>query len=130
MAKGKFEKWLEPEGLELLNGWAADGLRDEDIAGKIGISLSTFYEWKKKFPEFSDALKDGKELPDYRVQNALYESALAGNVTAQIFWLKNRRPDKWRDKPEEAKIEEQEIPDDPLTKALKEEAEKMDNADK
>ena len=34
---------------------------------------------------------------DYKVENALLQSALAGNTTAQIFWLKNRRPDKWRD---------------------------------
>ena len=34
------------------------------------------------------------------VENALFKNAIEGNVTAQIFWLKNRKPDKWRDKPE------------------------------
>ena len=37
---------------------------------------------------------------DYEVENALLAKALGGDVTAMIFWLKNRRPDKWRDKPE------------------------------
>lgn len=98
MAKGKFEYWRTEDGLTLLEGWARDGMRDEDMAGKIGISKTTFYEWQKRFPEIHDALKEGKELPDYRVENKLYELCLEGNVTAIIFWLKNRRQDKWRDR--------------------------------
>ena len=99
MAKGKYQKWLEPEGLQLLEGWARDGLTDEQIAENMSISLSTFYCWKNKYSEISESLKKGKEVVDYEVENALLNSALAGNTTAQIFWLKNRRPDKWRDKP-------------------------------
>lgn len=100
VAHGKFDYWISPDGLLLLEGWARDGLSDEDVAGKMHIAPSTLYEWKKRFPEITEALKSGKELPDYKVENALYQSALEGNTTAQIFWLKNRRPDKWRDKPE------------------------------
>ena len=37
---------------------------------------------------------------DFEVENALYKSAIGGNVTAQIFWLKNRRKQQWRDKVE------------------------------
>ena len=99
MAKGKYQKWLEPESLQLLEGWARDGLTDEHIAENMGISVSTLYEWKNKYSEISESLKKGKEVVDYEVENALLSSALAGNTTAQIFWLKNRRPDKWRDKP-------------------------------
>ena len=99
MAKGKYQKWLEPEGLQLLEGWARDGLTDEQIAKKIGISRETLNQWKHKYADISDTLKKGKEVVDYEVENALLDSALAGNTTAQIFWLKNRRPDKWRDKP-------------------------------
>ncbi|MCD8340635.1 MAG: helix-turn-helix domain-containing protein [Clostridiales bacterium] len=99
MAKGKYEKWLEPEGLLLLEGWARDGLTDDEIAKKIGCSASTLYDWKNKYPEISESLKKGKEVVDYAVENALLSAALEGNTTAQIFWLKNRRPDKWRDKP-------------------------------
>lgn len=101
MAKGKYEKWLKEENLLLLEGWARDGLTDEQIAKNIGITVSTFYEWKKKYSEISESLKKGKEVVDYQVENALLSSALEGNTTAQIFWLKNRRPDKWRDKQKE-----------------------------
>lgn len=101
MAKGKYEKWLKKENLLLLEGWARDGLTDEQIAKNIGITVSTFYEWKKKYSEISESLKKGKEVVDYQVENALLSSALEGNTTAQIFWLKNRRPDKWRDKQKE-----------------------------
>ena len=101
MAKGKYEKWLKKENLLLLEGWARDGLTDEQIAKNIGITVSTFYEWKKKYSEISESLKKGKEVVDYEVENALLSSALEGNTTAQIFWLENRRPDKWRDKQKE-----------------------------
>lgn len=101
MAKGKYQKWLLKENLLLLKGWARDGLTDEQIAKNIGITLSTFYEWKKKYSDISESLKKGKEIVDYQVENALLSSALEGNTTAQIFWLKNRRPDKWRDKQKE-----------------------------
>ena len=100
MAKGKYQKWLEPEGLIRLEGWARDGLTDEQIAYNIGISTGTLYDWKARFLEISEALKKGKEVVDYEVENALLQKALGGDVTAMIFWLKNRRPNKWRDKPE------------------------------
>lgn len=98
MAKGKYEKWLEDENLKLIEGWARDGLTDEQIAHNMGITVSTLYEWKKKYTKISESLKKGKEVIDFEVENALLQSALAGNTTAQIFWLKNRRPDKWREK--------------------------------
>ena len=127
MANGKDQQWLEPEGLTLLEGWARDGLTDEQIAGNIGINTSTLYDWKNKFPKISEALKKGKEVVDIQVENALLKRALGyefqetrveksdkdgtkiiqtlkhipADTTAQIFWLKNRRPDKWRDKPAE-----------------------------
>ena len=58
----------------------------------------TLRVWKNKYSVISVTLKNGKEVIDYKVENALLNSALEGNTTAQIFWLKNRRPDKWRDK--------------------------------
>lgn len=99
MAKGKYQRWLEPDGLLLLEGWARDGLTDEQLAEKIGINPATLYDWKNKYPKISEALKRGKEVVDYEVENALLNKALGGDTTAQIFWLKNRRPDKWRDRP-------------------------------
>lgn len=122
MAKGKYEYWLTPEGLIKLEGWARDGLTDEQIAKNIGISRETLNQWKNKYADISDTLKRGKEVVDYEVENALLKRALGytvkeekltkdgcvvelerevpGDVTAQIFWLKNRKPSAWRDKPE------------------------------
>lgn len=102
--------------MTLLEGWARDGLTDEQIAYNAGITTSTLYAWKSKYSEISEALKKGKEVVDFEVENALLQTALSGNVTAQIFWLKNRRPDQWRDKPIENNIDD--LEDDPLTKSI------------
>ena len=64
MAKGKYEKWLTQESLLIIQGWARDGLTDEQIAHNIGISKVTFYDWKKKYPNFSNAIKRSKEVAD------------------------------------------------------------------
>ncbi len=160
--RGKYEEWLTEEGLIKLEGWARDGLTNEQIAHNIGINPDTLYTWIKKYPEISESLKRGKEVVDRQVENALLKRALgydfeektyvsvemsqeeydlrvevelavwdennpnatqderdrfilsipktkeilekkvvkqvSPDTTAQIFWLKNRRPDKWRDK--------------------------------
>lgn len=162
MAKGKYQVWIEPEGLLKIEGWARDGLSDEQIAEKMGVSRSTLNEWKKKYPDISDTLKRGKEIVDRQVEIALLKRALGytyteqkyicvpmeeaeysekiheymnryklnhpeatddelmlakenfprvkkilseekvkevvPDTTAQIFWLKNRKHDAWRDK--------------------------------
>lgn len=98
MANGKYQQWLTPEGLIRLRGWAMDGLDDEQIArDKVGVSRQTLYNWRKKYEEIDEALRMGKDVADRHVENALYTAAIEGNVTAIIFWLKNRKPDKWRD---------------------------------
>lgn len=129
MAKGKFEYWLTPEGLIKLEGWARTGLTDEQIASNMGICRDTLNEWKKKFPVISDTLKVSKEVADFQVENALYKRAIGctikeekltkygevvelkreipGDVTAQIFWLKNRKPSEWKDKREEEERHEE-----------------------
>lgn len=76
MAKGKYQKWLEPEGLLKLEGWARNGLTDEQIAQNMGINPATLYEWKRKYPEISETLKRGKEIVDLQVENALLKRAL------------------------------------------------------
>ena len=62
MAKGKYEYWLTEEGLLLLEGWARDGLTDEQIAHNIGISTSTLNNWKNKYVEILESLKREKKL--------------------------------------------------------------------
>ena len=98
MAKGKYQKWIEPDGLLRIQGWARDGLTDEQIAKNMGIGTTTLYRWKEEHREIREVLKETKEVADRNVENALYEAALKGNITAQIFWLKNRKPKDWREK--------------------------------
>lgn len=100
MAKGKYEYWISEDGLILIEGWARDGLTDEQIAHNMGIATGTLYEWKKKYHELAEALKKTKEVVDRQVENALFKKAMSGDTTALIFWLKNRRPQDWRDKRE------------------------------
>ena len=94
----KIDEWLEQDKLILLEGWARDGLTYEQIAHNIGIDTSTLWDWRKDNATISNAIKKGREVVDYEVENALLKSALEGNTTAQIFWLKNRRKQQWRDK--------------------------------
>ncbi len=99
MAKGKYAYWLTDDGLLRIQGWARDGLTDEQIAKEMRIGSRTLYEWKKKYPQIMQALKESKDAADRQVENALFNAALEGNTTAQIFWLKNRKPAQWRDQP-------------------------------
>lgn len=125
MAKAKYAEWLTPEGLLKIEGWARDGLTDEQVAKNMGVSVSTLNNWKNMHPDILESLKRGKEVVDRQVENALLKRALGyeyeevkekfedgvitertvtkkevvPDTTAQIFWLKNRKPDKWRDKP-------------------------------
>ena len=96
----RIDEWLEKDKLILLEGWARDGLTYEQIAHNMGIGLTTLKEWRQKDATISSTLKRGREVVDYEVENALLKSALEGNTTAQIFWLKNRRKQQWRDKVE------------------------------
>lgn len=126
MAIGKYQKWLEKDNLVLLEGWARDGLTDEQIANNIGISRKTLSQWKNKYSDIGNALKKGKEVIDFEVENALLKRALgyeyeetntivemtptgekkqrvekrkrimAPDVGAISFWLKNRMPEKYR----------------------------------
>lgn len=130
--KGKYEEWLTPDGLTRLTGWARDGLTNEQIAQNAGIGERTLTEWIARFPAISAALKKGKEPVDIQVENALLKRALGydyeetiteveelsggrtkkhvrkitkhvpADTTAQIFWLKNRKPKQWRERIENA----------------------------
>jgi hypothetical protein len=103
------------------------GATDEEVADFFEVDVRTIYRWKLKHEAFCQALKTGKELADQRVERSLYQKAIgyrqqavkifmpagkedpvyapyvehmAPDTTAAIFWLKNRRPDLWRDKSE------------------------------
>ena len=98
--KSMIYKWEQPDNLFLIQGWKRNGLTDEQIAKNIGIGTRTLYDWRDKSPQITQALKRGKIHADFMVENALYKKALEGNVTAQIFWLKNRKPEDWKDRRE------------------------------
>ena len=93
----KYQTHVAPR-LEEIKDWVRNGATDKVIAERLGISEDSFYEYKKKFPEFSEVIKKNKEICDAEVESALHKAAVGGNITAMIFWLKNRRPDKWREK--------------------------------
>ena len=75
-ANAKYTKWLTEDGLLLLQGWARNGLTDEQIAHNCGVNRDTLSTWKKTHPDISDALKEGKEVVDLLVENALLKRAL------------------------------------------------------
>lgn len=95
----KYDTHVAPRLCEVKD-WARNGVSNKEIAKKLGISIDSFCLYQKKFSEFSEAIKNTREAVDGQVENALLQAALNGNTTAQIFWLKNRRPEQWRDKPE------------------------------
>lgn len=68
MAKGKYEYWLTEEGLIKLEGWARDGLTDEQIAHNIGVGKTTLYRWKDKYREIWESLKKEKKLLIYKLK--------------------------------------------------------------
>lgn len=126
--------WLEEDNLMLLECWARDGYTFEDIANRIGISSNALRLWRKQYPEINKALKAGREIVDYKVENALLKSALgyrtkevkvittmrygkvvetikevtdkeqAPNVYAAQCWLYNRLPKKWKNMNSRANI--------------------------
>ncbi|HID1396419.1 TPA: helix-turn-helix domain-containing protein [Staphylococcus aureus] len=118
-----YEKLDIVNKLGLVEGWKRDGLTDEQIARNLGISKHTLIKWKKNIPDFLDAIKKGKEVSDYELENALHKRAVGyyyeeetvtnkgevvkikkyehANPTSLIFALKNRLPHKYRDKVEQ-----------------------------
>lgn len=122
MAGGRPSKY-KPEFVKQAEALCKLGATDAEMADFFQVTLSTLSLWKVKHSEFSEALKLGKEVADRRVEEALYNRALGysheetdirvvdgaimetpmikhypPDTTAAIFWLKNRRPDEWRDK--------------------------------
>lgn len=132
-----YKDWITEEGIIKLEGMAMDGLINEQIAHNIGIHPSTLCDWQKKYPEIAHALKRGKEVVDYQVENALVRRALGFSVdetktiverdgqgkekkriekttryfppdtTAIAIWLNNRKPDKYRRNAGKERLDEQ-----------------------
>jgi hypothetical protein len=79
---------------------AAQGLGPYQISRALGISWDTYNKNKKRSLELSEAIKRGEAKGLARVSNSLFKSANEGNVTAQIFYLKNRDSKSWSDRQE------------------------------
>lgn len=90
---------IDPTEVERLAG---EGLAQYQIAQALGISWDTWAS-RRDDPEtqVSEALKRGEQSAIGKVENALYESAVKGNLGAQVFFLKNRASDRWKDKTEQ-----------------------------
>lgn len=120
------EDWLDADGLILLESWAREGYTIDDIAYRVGVTKQALWLWMKKYPEIKAAISNGRELVDYKVENALLKAALgyktkevrvatiirngktietqketvereaAPNVAACQTWLYNRQSKKWK----------------------------------
>lgn len=74
----------------MLEGWARDGMTDEQIAEEIGFRIQEFYTLAEKFPEIAEAIRHGREADD-QVERALLDKAQAGDKRARAFLLSNHR---------------------------------------
>jgi transcriptional regulator with XRE-family HTH domain len=104
---------------------AARGFTDKQVAKLFGVTKQTLTNWKREYPQFFASLKRGKAVADDQVELSLFQRAVGyshpdvhitsylGRVTitpiirhyppdtaAAFIWLKNRRPDNWRDRVE------------------------------
>lgn len=117
---------------EIAEGYARRGLSDSDIAKNLGISLQSYYDYQKKYPDFLEAIQRGKRPANIIVENALYKRCVGfeyDEVTQEIgkdekgkqvirkktvkkyvvpdvnairFWLTNREPELWKNFREES----------------------------
>ena len=124
--KSRIDQLFDEDMLVLIEGLARDGYTNQDIARRIGVEPSVLYNAKRERPEINAAINRGKQLVDYKVENALLKSALgyktkevkvtttirfgktvetikevtdkeqAPNVSAIQCWLYNRLPNKWK----------------------------------
>jgi transposase-like protein len=116
----------EPKYNQIARIMCRGGATDSELAEAFGVNIGTIYRWKARFAAFADAVQDGKDMADDRVEQALYRRAVGydyraeevlsfeGKVTeraevikhekpdvrAAQWWLKNRRRGKWADRHE------------------------------
>ena len=134
--------WSSEEGCTILTGWVRDGYSPNDIARNIGISRHVLNKWIQKHDSMQEAIRQGSDLVNYRVENALLKSALGyktksvtvtsvirygkvveeqkteetvdvpPNVSAVKMWLYNKKPRDWMP---ESKITEADSDDNAIT---------------
>ena len=129
MAKSKYQIYVKPK-LERLTEWYLSGDNDEQVAEKLSISITSFYDYQHRYPEFSETVKKAKEHRVEKVEDTIYRRAfgyeytevktnayadsdekrktfevrttkhIPGDVTALIFILKNKTKDQYSDRQE------------------------------
>lgn len=132
----------KPEYAEQSQKLCELGATDREIASFFKVTERTLNRWKAEFPEFCQSLKVGKDIADSRVERSLFNRAVgysfdsekifndkdrgitrtpcvehvAPDVTACIFWLKNRKQGEWRDKTDiDLNIKPKDVSANPLT---------------
>ena len=115
----------DPAFVERAAELCAHGATDQELADEFGVHVSTIYAWRARHQEFREAVIAGKDAADDRVERSLFHRAVGytfdaikimqekgdplivpyrehvpPDVGAAMNWLKNRRPDKWREKQE------------------------------
>lgn len=123
--RGAPSKYDPKVHVTLARGLARCGLTMAEIAAEMHVAKQTLYKWRADHPEFMDALNDGRALADLTIEDSLYQRAkgyrkktirrrkspqgevleetiedIPPDTTACIFWLKNRKPEQWRDRRE------------------------------
>lgn len=115
--------------LDMIKGWAREGITDKELYDMLGVGHDTFYRWKKDIKEFSDTLQEGREKAngellnrafmlamghtqtvtepmkvkqgDYEtIEMVTYEKHMQPNAAMMQFMLKNRMPNRYKDKHE------------------------------
>lgn len=126
MPRVKVDDWLTKDALLKLKGWARDGLTDQEIFPLMGIKRTAFYKWCREHKEIANAIKEGREPLIVEVEDAFIKECFGYYVTetktiekddgsietqtmqkyvrpqagSQIFFLKNRKPERWRERQE------------------------------
>lgn len=129
--RGRPPEYNEKLTPKLAGALARQGMTNAEIARELGIEERTFYAWKAQYPDFSQEVLSGAESVNDRVEGAflkralgydlrlkkevvvggqleeaVYDVHIAPEPGAALNWLKNRRPDKWRDKQPEGQGEQ------------------------
>jgi hypothetical protein len=127
--KGKYHTHVQPR-LDTILAWRREGLTEAEICDNLGVGHSAFATYKQKYSELTEVLKEGLDDANAQVENALFKRAIgysyeekeysvtkvdgkdkkvlskvtkkskSPHITAQIFWLKNRKRQYWRDRQE------------------------------
>ncbi len=148
MSRADYKHWCDRHGPEAVRRLAREGLCEEEMALRLGLTVQLFRRWRKRYPELQEAMTLGREGADFAVVRALYKKATGYNVAlsktyklkkvdydpdtgkklreyeelatgldethvpadlrAETFWLKNRRPEEWSERPEKQSEEESE----------------------